>query len=316
MHPLSPIARGIAGLLLCVLLAGLTLAAPAEGQQQEMYLQRPALGLVVREAPFPLLERLGPPYGVQVRAVVPDGPAEKAGVQTGDLITALDGSPVYSPNRLKWLMRGSRQGQPMTLELIRDGELKTVQIEPEPLAAAPSRGPLSGQGATMPFLGIRMQTLTPGLRERLQAPEQGGVLVADVKEDGPAAQGDIRAGDVILRIDRRRIGGMGDIYRAINFFDPGDQVEVELVRDGERQTRTLTLGATQGGGPGAAGGLPRRPAPYWLNPPSRDWPSSMQELMERWGPHPGMPWLPPWRGGTGTPEPSGKGGSVEPDTSL
>lgn len=314
MHPTPLIARGTAGLLLCLLLVGLPPGAPAQEQEKEMYLQRPALGLMVREAPFPLLERVGTPYGVQVRAVVPDGPAEKAGVQAGDLITALDGSPVYSPDRLKWLMRGSRQGEPVTLELIRDGEQQSVQVEPQPLAAAPSRGPLSGQGATMPFLGIRMQTLTPGLRERLQAPEQGGVLVADLKEDGPAAQGGLQAGDVILRIDRRRIDGIGDIYRAINFFDPGEQVEVELVRDGERQTRSVTLGETRGG-QGPAGGLPGRPAPHWMSPPSGDWPSSMQELMELWGPHPGMPWPRPG-GGTNAPGSSGEGGPAEPGTRL
>jgi membrane-associated protease RseP (regulator of RpoE activity) len=314
MHPAPLIARSTAGLLLCVLLVGLPPGATA--QEQETYLQRPVLGLVVREAPFPLLEQVGTPYGVQVRAVVPDGPAEKAEVRAGDIITALNGSPVYSPDRLKWLMRGSRHGEPVTLELLRDGEQQSVQVEPQPLAAAPSRGPQSGQGATMPFLGIRMQPLTPGLRERLQAPEQGGVLVADVKEDGPAAQSGIEAGDVILRIDRRRIDGIGDIYRAINFFDPGDQVEMELVRDGERQTRTLTLGETRGDRQGPAGGLPGGPAPHWMSPPSRgDWPSSMQELMELWGPHPGMP-RPRLEGGTEAPGTPGEGGPVEPGTQL
>lgn len=278
-------------------------------QTQEIYLRRPALGVVVREAPFPLLERLGLPYGVQVQAVVPDGPAAEAGVQPGDLITALDGSPVYSPNRLKWLIRDNQPGQTVTLELIRNGEQTSVQVDPQPLGAPPARGPMGGSGQGMPFLGIRMQPLTGALRERMQAPPQGGVLVAEIKPDGPAAEAGLQAGDVILRIDRRRIGGIQDVYRALNFFDPGDQVEIELQRDGQRQTLTATLDETR-----TSRGTQGMPRQHWMQPPAGEWPRSMQEFMEMFD-QPGRAGPPQW-GPFAPPPGAGPGGDATLDPGV
>jgi hypothetical protein len=91
------------------------------------------------------------------------------------------------------------------------------------------------------------------------------------------------SGDVLLRIDRREIRSLGDVYRALAFFDPGETVEVEVLRDGENQV----LEATFGGRMPRTGmppfslpfnhpNVPQRP-PFSMTPPQR-WPHSMEEF--------------------------------------
>lgn len=310
MQSSLPIARGIAALLLFALLAAFPPESPAR-QTDAADPRRPALGVAVQPVPFPRLEELRLPYGVKVRTLIPGGPAEEAGVRPGDLITALDGAPVYSPARLEWLMRKREAGKPVALELVRGEEQTTLQVEPRPLPR-PGGSPSARAGGSpdTPYLGIRMQALTPGLRERVQAPEQGGVLVADVKQDGPAAQAGIQPGDLILRIDRRQIGGIGDIYRAVNFFDPGDRIQVEVMRNAEKQTVEVALGERVDAGP--QGGLPPQ---HGMQPPGPG-PTGTPRGPSSQGPQSGAPSQVSPGGAIGVPEGTGGAVRVQPGERL
>jgi membrane-associated protease RseP (regulator of RpoE activity) len=120
-------------------------------------------------------------------------------------------------------------------------------------------------------------------RQRYAAPLDRGVLVTNVATDSAAAKAGMVSGDVLLRIDRREIRSLGDVYRALAFFDPGETVEVEVLRDGENQV----LEATFGGRMPRTGmppfslpfnhpNVPQRP-PFSMTPPQR-WPHSMEEF--------------------------------------
>ena len=92
------------------------------------------------------------------------------------------------------------------------------------------------------WLGVRIQEVTEEVAEGLSMDEAAGALVAGVTDDGPAALAGIEAGDVILEFDGRRIAAMHELPRIVADEPIGKEVPVVVLRKGERQTVTVTLG--------------------------------------------------------------------------
>jgi S1-C subfamily serine protease len=110
------------------------------------------------------------------------------------------------------------------------------------------------------FIGVRTQPLYPQLADRLDIDADTGALLANVTEDGPADEAglegadqtiqfqgrEIRAGgDVIVAVDGEPIVGESDLPRLISRLDPGDEVTLEIIRDGEHQDVEVTLGTRE-----------------------------------------------------------------------
>ncbi|MFC4350179.1 DegQ family serine endoprotease [Fodinicurvata halophila] len=92
------------------------------------------------------------------------------------------------------------------------------------------------------WLGVQIQTVTDELAEGLRLPEAEGALVASLFEGGPAAEGGIEQGDVILEFDGREVTDMRSLPRMVAETRVGKEVEVVVWRGGERQTVEVTLG--------------------------------------------------------------------------
>ncbi len=99
-------------------------------------------------------------------------------------------------------------------------------------------GRLLGRG----FLGIETVGLTPELREHFGAPKEAGVLVSRVAADSPAAQAGIKVGDVLSSVDGENVGSSWDLAAKIRPHDQGDNLTVEVIRNG----RPVSLRATVG----------------------------------------------------------------------
>ena len=84
--------------------------------------QRATLGVVVQDVSFAHLDELGIPQGVSVRQVVPGSPAEQAGIEPNDVVIAMDGLPVYSAERLRWLVSRQAPGTTEKLKIQRGAE--------------------------------------------------------------------------------------------------------------------------------------------------------------------------------------------------
>ena len=114
-----------------------------------------------------------------------------------------------------------------------------------------------GGKASYAYIGISSQNLYPQLAERLDVPVENGALIADVVEDGPADKAGIKGGgkeirfqaslvklggDVITKVNGRRVTRENDFSEQITRFSPGDTISVELYRGSERRTARVTLG--------------------------------------------------------------------------
>jgi S1-C subfamily serine protease len=107
------------------------------------------------------------------------------------------------------------------------------------------------------FLGISGGTITPDLAKAINLPVEEGVIVQSVVKDGPADKAGIEGGntsatidgaqvslggDVITEVDGKKVAAMDEIVEIVNEAEPGDQLELTVLRDGETKTATVTLG--------------------------------------------------------------------------
>jgi S1-C subfamily serine protease len=100
-----------------------------------------------------------------------------------------------------------------------------------------------------PYLGVASSEEQPGFSQPgNQAESQRGALIANIVPDGPAAQAGIQSGDVITRANDQEIRSFDDLLSVIAFHRPGDQLQMTLLRDGQEQTVTVTLGERPSGG--------------------------------------------------------------------
>jgi S1-C subfamily serine protease len=214
------------------------------------------LGVGVSDLSPETLDARGLEHGVRVETVAPSSPAAAAGLKDQDILVEMGGKAVYSGERLRWLVRQAPADQAIPLKVLRGDapQSVTVQFPAAPAAPAAPARPAQAQGADQtqgwPVLGLRFQPMTPDLRAASGAPEGLGVVVVDVSTQGAAAAAGIAAGDVITRIDRRSIHSPQDIQRALGFFDPGDSVEIEVLRETQPKILTARLGSNESLVPG------------------------------------------------------------------
>jgi serine protease Do len=159
--------------------------------------------------------------GAIVTSVSAGGPAEKAGIQRGDVITAVNNTPVNDPNTLRNTVAGLAPGTTATVTLQRNGRDQNVSVA---LAELPDRphedseetSDNNGSGTGNNRYGLSLQVLTSNLAERygLDAQDQG-LLVSQVDPNGSAATAGIRQGDLIQEVNRRPVRSVADFNAAI-----------------------------------------------------------------------------------------------------
>jgi S1-C subfamily serine protease len=204
------------------------------------------LGVGVINLSSEALSARGLEHGVLIQTVAPGSPAAAAGLQAEDVLVEMGGKPVYSAERLQWLVRQATEGEAIPVKLQRGEGLQTTSVAFPVASADAQAAETSAPSGGWPVLGVRFQPMTPDLRAAFGAPEDVGVLVAEVMGAGAAEKAGVTAGDIIVRIDRRVIRSAHDVHRALGFFNPGESVELELVRGGQRRVVTAQLGGAGG----------------------------------------------------------------------
>ncbi|HWW76057.1 MAG TPA: PDZ domain-containing protein, partial [Pyrinomonadaceae bacterium] len=175
--------------------------------------------------------------GALVSGVSAGGPAERAGVKRGDVITAFNGAPVADSNALRNMVARTLPGTQVTLTLSRDGReqqvpltLGELPVEKETAAAGDGGG--ARGAANTGKLGIHVEPLTPALAQRFNLKSGAqGLVVTDVDESGPAAEAGVQEGDVIEEVNRRPVRNVADLQAALQ--QTGTRPALLLVNRGD-----------------------------------------------------------------------------------
>ncbi|MGB5670423.1 MAG: PDZ domain-containing protein [Sedimenticolaceae bacterium] len=186
------------------------------------------LGVAISEVSQAVLDRLSLEYGVRVEKVMKGSIAETAGLQPGDVVTAIDDRPAYSPARLQHLV-GEASGA-STVTVSRDGE--SLQVK------AAFAEPQTGKA----LLGVRIQEMTGELKEAFGTEGNAGVLISQVVSGSAAKQAGLKAGDVIVSLGQGGVTAVQDVYSLLDGYSPGDSIEIAFVRDREKRVMEIALG--------------------------------------------------------------------------
>jgi len=176
---------------------------------------------------------LGKPAGALVQSVEQGGPADKAGVEAGDIITRVDGKLVEKSGDLPRIVGGTRPGSKATLQIFRRGATKELSVTVgEFEAERPTRRAQAEQGSgaapVKSALGITAADLSEAQKRDLKL--KGGVRVDAV--EGAAARAGLREGDVILSVDNTEITDLRQFATVAAKVEKSRAVSV-LVRRGE-----------------------------------------------------------------------------------
>jgi Do/DeqQ family serine protease len=184
--------------------------------------RRGMLGVTIQSVDADLAASMSLPSarGAIVTSVSARGPAEKAGIKRGDVITAVNDHPVNDPNSLRNTVASMAPGSTATVTLLRNGRDQNVSVALAELPDSPrdeSEETSSNDGPTgNEKYGLSLQVFTSNLAERygLDAQDQG-LLVARVDPNGSAANAGIRQGDLIQEVNRRPVRNVPDFTAAV-----------------------------------------------------------------------------------------------------
>ena len=145
--------------------------------------------------------------------VVSGSPAEKAGIEQGDVITEFDGKEIGDSKDLPRTVASTPVGKTLTVKVSRGGKLMDRQVK---LGEMEEKGAeIAENSPSHKSLGISVQNVTPELAKGFGLRNESGVLVARVEPGSPAAEAGIQEGDVISEVNRKPIKDVEDFATKI-----------------------------------------------------------------------------------------------------
>ena len=195
---------------------------------------RGRIGVVIQPVTKELADGFGlpKPVGALVNSVEKGSPAEKAGIEAGDVILRFDGKPIAASDDLPRIVGGTRPGSKVTAQVWRNKASRDVQVVVAELPEE-ARAGRGGRGAPKPpaaaptVYGMSLADLTDVQRKELKV--EHGVMVGEVQ--GAAARAGMRKGDVILAVNNQDVKSVEQFNQMMGQFDKGRIVAL-LVRRG------------------------------------------------------------------------------------
>jgi serine protease Do len=229
------------------------LAKPVIDQIREFgHPRRGWLGVRIQSISPDLAEGLKLPSdkGALVAGLTKDGPADKAGIKQGDVVMKFDGKEVTQMRGLPRMVAETPFGKKVDVIIWRKGQEMTVsvmlgELDEKAEDQAESDSPddqdqdqPAEQGSKLKALGVELSSITAKQRQDFDlAKDVSGVIVVDVDPDGPAAEKDLRPGDVIVEVDQKAVDTPKEVAARVKAAqDSGYRVVTLLVnRKGDSQ---------------------------------------------------------------------------------
>lgn len=176
--------------------------------------------------------------GVLVADVIEGSPAEKAGIQRGDVIIEYEGKKVEEPYQLRNMVANTSPGEEVTIKLIRENRTITKRVT---ISELPAEMQKASRGDYNNLLrGVTVQNLTPEMYEKLNLPKRlKGVVISNIAEDSPASMA-LERGDVIQEINKQKITSIKTYENVVSRLKPNEDILLLIFRNGSSIYVTLS----------------------------------------------------------------------------
>jgi len=179
--------------------------------------------------------------GAIVAQVTPDSPASRGGVQTGDVISKINGEKVLNGSALQVAVSEMTPGTKIALGVIRDGKPVSLTLTVGQFHGNTEVASNDGQdGAQNGKLGLAVSDLTPDTRQQINVPDEvHGVVVQSVRPASPADEAGIQAGDVIVEVNRKPAQSATQFVGEVHQNKEGNDLLLLVWSKGNASYRTI-----------------------------------------------------------------------------
>jgi serine protease Do len=196
-----------------------------------------------------LMKELGAPYGIVVEAVEPGSPADKVGLQAGDVITDVNGKAIHSGTDLVNPIAQTPIGQSVELHYVRNKQTKEVSVTVADRSKlfpqnAENDESQPGESQEPGQFGVHAEELTPDLARKLGVSKLSGAVITEVDPASFAEDVGFARGDVILEINHVPVNSFGDYRAQMSKLKPGQDVLFKIARHQSDRVLTLFLAGT------------------------------------------------------------------------
>lgn len=189
------------------------------------------LGIAIQELTKELAESFGMKNtnGALVAGVEKGGPADKGGLEAGDVITKFDSKPIVTSSDLPRVVGSTKPGKSVPVEVMRKGAAKTLNVSVGEMPTDPAEASAPNKAAPKAEankIGLTLKELTPQQKKKLNG--KNGLLV--IESTGIAAQAGIRRGDVVLGLNNSESQSVDLFNKQINAVPAGKTVAILVLR--------------------------------------------------------------------------------------
>ncbi len=210
------------------------------------YVRRSYLGVALQELDGALRGHFGVPLGqgALVGQVIPNTPADAAGLEAGDVILSIDGNVINGRAHLQEIVERIEPGTTVTCGILRDGGNMDIEISLEEMpsdftpamqrrrpATPEEEEPETEEAMSYQQYGFEVSDITDDVVEQFELPDNvEGVVVVSVEADTPAGDAGLTAGDIITKVGQQDVSSAEEFDAAVQEMQPGKGLLLQVQR--------------------------------------------------------------------------------------
>jgi serine protease Do len=189
--------------------------------------------------------KLNSTNGILVGDVVKGGPADKAGIKTGDIILKFGDTEITSSVQLRNLVAETEPNTVVPVTLLRDNEQKVIDVKlgerPNKITSTENNNEGSGSNYSNSKLGLSVETLTTDAAKKLGYSNEEGVVVSNIVPGSPAEDAGIQVNDLIKEVNKNKINSVSEFENIISKTNLGNPIAFLVQRGSESFYLTINI---------------------------------------------------------------------------